>query len=203
MSKSKGNILDPIVLINEYGSDGIRYYLMKDVIFGSDGTINIDNLQLTLNDLANNIGNLSNRIFTILTKNFDCKVPEPSTDYTLNEYLYVDIKKISSYMEKYELHNYTKFIHQYSSTVNKYVNDNEPWNKKNNSEQNIKNIIHSTLISLKNIFILLYPIMPLVSVKFLKNLNIFENDINITLINKMLNFNEQLSKPEILFKKYD
>ena len=49
-------------------------------------------------------------------------------------------------MEKYELHNYTKFIHQYSSTVNKYVNDNEPWNKKNNSEQNIKNIIHSTLI---------------------------------------------------------
>ena len=203
MSKSKGNILDPIVLINEYGSDGIRYYLMKDVIFGSDGTINIDNLQLTLNDLANNIGNLSNRIFTILTKNFDCKVPEPSTDYTLNEYLYVDIKKISSYMEKYELHNYTKFIHQYSSTVNKYVNDNEPWNKKNNSEQNIKNIIYSTLISLKNIFILLYPIMPLVSVKFLKNLNIFENDINITLINKMLNFNEQLSKPEILFKKYD
>jgi len=203
MSKSKGNILDPIVLINEYGSDGIRYYLMKDVIFGSDGTINIDNLQLTLNDLANNIGNLSNRIFTILTKNFDCKVPEPSTDYTLNEYLYVDIKKISSYMEKYELHNYTKFIHQYSSTVNKYVNDNEPWNKKNNSEQNIKNIIHSTLISLKNIFILLYPIMPLVSVKFLKNLNIFESDINITLINKMLNFNEQLSKPEILFKKYD
>ena len=203
MSKSKGNILDPIVLINEYGSDGIRYYLMKDVIFGSDGTINIDNLQLTLNDLANNIGNLSNRIFTILTKNFDCKVPEPSTDYTLNEYLYVDIKKISSYMEKYELHNYTKFIHQYSSTVNKYVNDNEPWNKKNNSEQNIKNIIYSTLISLKNIFILLYPIMPLVSVKFLKNLNIFESDINITLINKMLNFNEQLSKPEILFKKYD
>jgi methionyl-tRNA synthetase len=101
------------------------------------------------------------------------------------------------------LHNYTKYIHSYSSIINKYVNDNEPWNKKNNSEQNIKNILFSTLVALKNIFILLYPIMPYSSIKFLKSLNINENEIKMNKINEKLITNDQLTKPDILFKKYE
>jgi methionyl-tRNA synthetase len=202
MSKSKGNILDPITLIDEFGSDELRYYLMKEVIFGLDGNVNLDNFKNTINDLANNIGNLSNRIFTILDKNYDCMVPDISAGYTINENLLVNIKDYTNIMNKFEIHNYLKKIHSYSSTLNKYVNDNEPWNKKINSEQNIKNILYSTIIGLKNIFILLYPVTPKSSVSFLKNINIKQENITLDLINKEFGLNKKLSKPDILFKKY-
>ena len=202
MSKSKGNILDPITLIDEFGSDELRYYLMKEVIFGLDGNVNLDNFKNTINDLANNIGNLSNRIFTILDKNYDCMVPDISAGYTINENLLVNIKDYINIMNKFEIHNYLKKIHTYSSILNKYVNDNEPWNKKINSEQNIKNILYSTIIGLKNLFILLYPVTPKSSISFLKNINIERENISIDLINKAFGLNDKLSKPDILFKKY-
>jgi len=202
MSKSKGNILDPITLIDEFGSDELRYYLMKEVIFGLDGNVNLDNFKNTINDLANNIGNLSNRIFTILDKNYNCMVPEVSAGYTINENLLINTNDYINIINNYEIHNYLKKIHSYSSTLNKYVNDNEPWNKKNNSEQNIKNILYSTLIGLKNLFILLYPVTPKSSISFLKNINIERENISLELINKAFGLNDKLSKPDILFKKY-
>jgi methionyl-tRNA synthetase len=202
MSKSKGNILDPITLIDEFGSDELRYYLMKEVIFGLDGNVNLDNFKNTINDLANNIGNLSNRIFTILDKNYNCMVPEISAGYTINENLLINTNDYINIINNYEIHNYLKKIHSYSSTLNKYVNDNEPWNKKNNSEQNIKNILYSTLIGLKNLFILLYPVTPKSSISFLKNINIERENISLDLINKAFGLNDKLSKPDILFKKY-
>ena len=175
---------------------------MKEVIFGLDGNVNLDNFKNTINDLANNIGNLSNRIFTILDKNYDCMVPDISAGYTINENLLVNIKDYINIMNKFEIHNYLKKIHTYSSILNKYVNDNEPWNKKINSEQNIKNILYSTIIGLKNIFILLYPVTPKSSVSFLKNINIKQENITLDLINKEFGLNKKLSKPDILFKKY-
>ncbi len=202
MSKSKGNILDPVELINEYGVDEVRYYLMKEVIFGLDGKINLENLKNCINDLANNIGNLTNRIFTIIDKNYNNQVPEVNENHTINSELILNKNNFIKFMNDYEIHNYVKEVHSYSSKVNKYVNDNEPWNKKKNTEMNIKNIIYSSLYALKNIFILLYPIMPNKSIDFLKNINISEKDISISLLDKKLAVNSKLIKPKILFKKY-
>ena len=108
----------------------------------------------------------------------NAKFPQINDGYTINSDLLVDKKKIINLLINTSyiiIRNIFIHIHQ----LNKYVNDNEPWNKKNNSDQNIKNILFSTLVALKNIFILLYPVMPKAGIKFLNCLNINENEISL------------------------
>tara|TARA_B100000886_G_scaffold68558_1_gene43258 strand:- start:44515 stop:46008 length:1494 start_codon:yes stop_codon:yes gene_type:complete len=200
MSKSKGNILDPIELINEYGVDEIRYYLAKEVVFGLDGKINKDNIEICINDLANNIGNLTQRVFTLIEKYYDLKMPNTSDNYTKNSMTIIDSKNFVQYLRNLEIHNYIKEINKYSSKINKYVNDNEPWNRKLNSDTNIKNILNTSINSIKNIFILLHPIMPKKSEYFLNLLGL--KSFSISNLKIDIPEEQKLSKPKILFKKY-
>src|SRR6056300_1305681 len=186
MSKSKGNILDPIEIVNEFGLDEIRYYLMKEVMYGLDGNINIDNLKNCINsDLANNIGNLSQRIFVLINKYFSCKVPDPKSflngDQKFMEY---PVEGLRKFMYSFEIHNYIREIISYSSKINKFVNDEEPWTKAKNSDPRVGTILYVALNALKNIFILLHPVMPSKSEFYLSCLNIESKNISLELINK-------------------
>jgi len=204
MSKSKGNILDPIEIVNEFGLDEIRYYLMKEVMYGLDGNINIDNLKNCINsDLANNIGNLSQRIFVLINKYFSCKVPDPKSflngDQKFMEYPVEGLRKS---MDNFEIHNYIREIISYSSKINKFVNDEEPWTKAKNSDPRVGTILYVALNALKNIFILLHPVMPSKSEFYLSCLNIESKNISLELINKNLPVNTELKMPGLMFKKY-
>tara|TARA_B110000503_G_scaffold58032_1_gene92841 strand:+ start:3025 stop:4467 length:1443 start_codon:yes stop_codon:yes gene_type:complete len=203
MSKSKGNILDPIEIVDEFGLDEIRYYLMKEVIYGLDGKINIDNLKNSINsDLANNIGNLSQRIFTLVNKHFSSKVPDVKLSKEDSDFLLIPTETLKIIMENLEIHNYIREVVSYSSKINKYVNDEEPWVKIKNSDDRVGAVLYVALNALKNIFILLHPIMPEKSENFLACLGISPENISLQLINQNLDGNTKLTMPALLFKKH-
>ena len=204
MSKSKGNILDPIEVVNEFGLDEIRYYLMKEVMYGLDGNINIDNLKNCINsDLANNIGNLSQRIFVLINKYFSCKVPDPKPLLKGDQkFMDCPVEGLRKSMDSFEIHNYIREVISYSSKINKFVNDEEPWTKAKNSDPRVGTILYIALNALKNIFILLHPVMPSKSEYYLSCLNVDTKNISLELINKNLPINVELKMPGLMFKKY-
>ena len=210
MSKSLGNILDPIDIIKKFGIDQLRYYLIKEVSLGNDGNISLENLKNCINnDLANNYGNLCQRVFAFIKKNCDNKIPNNNSPTnegkSLTNKLKKDIKQLNEFIDKQDLNNYIKQVIEYSFDSNKYFNDSEPWSLKKTDAKKMNSILYSIVEQIKNISILLLPIIPISANKILDIMNIKKELRNITEINKniSLNHDKELGNIEILFKKVE
>ena len=186
MSKSKGNILDPTKIINKYGIDQLRYYLMKEVSHGSDGNISLKNLENCINsDLANNYGNLCQRIFSFIKNN--CKNKVVKFDYNDSDKLLIKktqdlTKDLREYMDNQNLNLYMKSVINISFLTNKYINDEEPWKFKNSDTRRMNNILHLSLEQIAKISLLLNPIIPIASSKVLNSLNIKKDMRNFSFL---------------------
>ena len=210
MSKSLGNILDPIEIIKKYGIDQLRYYLIKEVSLGNDGNISMDNLKNCINnDLANNFGNLCQRVFSFIEKNCNGKLPKSSelekVDKNLLENVINKVPELISDINSQNLNDYIKKVVEFSFDANKYFNDLQPWSLKKTNVKRMNTIKYTIVTQIKNISILLSPIIPLSSEKILNIMNLKEDQKKINSINNIDVFDHKLEfkKISILFKKVE
>ena len=208
MSKSKGNILDPIEIINNYGIDQLRYYLMKEIPHGEDADISLDGLEKCINsDLANNFGNLCQRVFSFIKNNCNSTVTKSDINSQEDKKLIEEtnnlLKDLRSLMDKQNLNNYIKSTINLSFLTNKYINDEEPWKLKATNVKKMNNILHNALEQIAKISILLDPIIPNAATKVLEALCINSKSKNLLFLDgkNILPKTVKIKELNILFKK--
>jgi len=165
MSKSLGNVVDPLGLIEEYGVDSVRYYLMREMVLGQDASFTIESFIKRYNsDLANDFGNLLSRISNLLKKFFDSRIPQDEDDSA--EGLDVKSKAVETVaivwekIEVMRVNEAIEIILQFVRSINKYIETKAPWKLAKEEPEIAGKVLFTAAEALRVSAILLSPIMP-------------------------------------------
>src|SRR5215212_9243514 len=172
MSKSVGNVVNPENLVDIFGVDPVRYFFIREVPFGQDGSYSEDAIVNRINaDLANELGNLAQRSLSMVAKNLDGIVPEPG-DFTDDDHALLDeadalLDRVRGHYDSTAMHLALETIWSVLGAANKYFSAQEPWVLRKTDQERFRTVLYTTLETVRIAALLSQPVMPESTAKLL------------------------------------
>ncbi len=177
ISKSIGNVIDPFQIVEEFGLDQVRYFLMREVPFGNDGDYSRQAMINRINsDLANDLGNLAQRSLSMIYKNCESRIPVPGTLTQADRDILAAadglLEKVREKMDEQAFHQALEVIWKVVSDANGYFAGQEPWALKKTDPERMGTVLYVTAEVIRQVGILIQPFMPDSAAKMLDQLNL-------------------------------
>ncbi|MEC8210680.1 MAG: methionine--tRNA ligase [Pseudomonadota bacterium] len=210
MSKSAGNVMDPFNMVARYGAENLRYFFMREVPFGQDGSFSNEAIVNRVNaDLANDMGNLAQRSLSMIAKNCDGIMPTPDFnedgDTALLKLADALQDKVVNAMDKLAIHDYLKSVFELVSEANRYFAEQEPWNLKKTNPVRMGTVLYLAAETIRQSAIALQPVIPEGSSKLLDLLTIPDDQRSFDSLGSAgrLTTGQNLPKPEVIFPRLE
>lgn len=210
MSKSLGNVISPYDLVDRYGVDASRYFVLREVPFGNDGNFAHEQAINRINsDLANGLGNLAQRTLSMIYKNCDGQIPTPS-DFTDEDQQLLDmvynkmLPNVRGFMDAYQPHRALEEIMRITGEANAYIDHQAPWGLKKTDPERMQTVLYVLAEAVRCLILIMQPVTPDASEKLLDQLKIDKDHRDLSAISAdetKFSASQAIEKPEGVFPR--